>query len=210
MPDKRFDSTPPRKTVKVREHARMTKHGLVTVDEHVRSNPVSWHSYSTLKWLQKPGYAEAHDKDPAEIAARIAELEKSVIQPKFEDHKMFEGSASKPQRIFHKTVQDWMVEQGRQWKVSEEKFARDYPDEFKPPTQESLEQNKYDMHEMLPYSFHARDQVTVDATLYDILSHGQADYGYGSSLYEKIHKDLEAAGYGMENYGGGRHDFFKQ
>ena len=62
---------------------------------------------------------------------------------------------------------------------------------------------------MLPYSFHDRNSVAVDATLYSILHDGHADYGFGKGLYEKVEKDLKAAGYYYEPYGGGRLDFAK-
>jgi hypothetical protein len=212
MTDKRFDTTPKGKTVKVRTHARVTKHGIVEVREHLRkNNPDRWGSlkYRDLVFLSKPGYAEEHGWSEEEIKRERQQTWDKTVQEKFESHKTYDGPASRPQRMFHKTVQEWIDDQVRIHKQSEEAFARDHPDEFDPPTVESTEQWRYDLHQMMPYSFHARDQVTVDSNLYDVLSYGQSDYGFGSSLYKKLNENLEAAGYGMENYGGGRHDFFK-
>jgi hypothetical protein len=210
--DKRFDTTPPGKH-KVRAHTRHTQSGPVEVREHLRKNsPERYGSlrYKDLVFLSKPGHAEVHGWEPSEIEEEKQKSWDSVVQEKFESHKTFDGPASRPQKVFHKTVQQWIDGQVKLKKKQDLEFARDYPREFNPPIQEELEQWRYDLHQMLPYSFHARGQVTVDSTLYDILSYGQADYGYGSTLYEQLHKNLEAAGYGMENYGGGRHDFFKE
>lgn len=211
MPDKRFDTTPPGKH-KVRAHTRQTKSGPVEVREYLRKDsPERFGTprFSSLQFLSKPGHAEAHGWTPEEITLMKQQAWDKTVQEDFDSHKTFDGPPSRPQKIFHKTVQDWIKKEHKNWIKMENDFARDYPSEFKPPDADKIENNLFDQHQMAPYSFHARDQVTVDSTLYDILSYGAADYGYGSSLYEELHKNLEAAGYGMEHYGGGRHDFYK-
>jgi len=103
---------------------------------------------------------------------------------------------SKAQKIFDSSVQSWAVSQ-----------ADDYVKMF---PEDNVADQIADMLQMLPYSFHNKTTVAVDSTLFDILSYGHADYGFGKSIYEKIHGDLKKAGYYIENDGAGVWNFVKE
>lgn len=56
---------------------------------------------------------------------------------------------------------------------------------------------------MMMYSFHDPKTIAVDGALYDIMRHGQADYGFGGGLYSDITESLDKAGYYLEPDRGG-------
>ena len=61
--------------------------------------------------------------------------------------------------------------------------------------------------ELSLYYFHDDKSVSVDGILYDILTYGGADYGYGSEFNGQLTKALEDAGYYLEAQGGGVFNF---
>jgi hypothetical protein len=101
-----------------------------------------------------------------------------------------EQDATKPltnaQFVFDKTVKNWASEQA--------KLIIENGDD--------LEAEIAEIMSWLPYSFHTQSRVSVDATLYDILNYGGADYGFGRSLYTAIHEAMREIGYYLENYNG--------
>ena len=99
------------------------------------------------------------------------------------------------QAIFDKTVTTWIRDQA-------ESYVKMFPED-------NIEEQIKETTEWLPYSFHDNKTVAVDATLYDILSYGHADYGFGKSLYKILHENLKKAGYYIENEGAGVWNFVK-
>jgi len=60
------------------------------------------------------------------------------------------------------------------------------------------------------FTFHDDKSVATDATIYDILTHGQSDYGVGKEFREKLDAELKNAGYYLEAEGGGVFNFVKE
>ncbi len=69
--------------------------------------------------------------------------------------------------------------------------------------------NKYSASKDLMYCFHDNKSISVDGSLYDILRDGQADFGYGSSLYTDIHNKVDTMGFYLEYEGQGIYNIVK-
>lgn len=90
---------------------------------------------------------------------------------------------TKPQTIFKNCV---------------DKFVKDEDDFWK----REMPKHKHETNISFPYTFHDNKSVSVDSVLYEILNYGQADFGYGRQLGEKIYNELKKAGYYMDNING--------
>lgn len=69
--------------------------------------------------------------------------------------------------------------------------------------------SRYSASKHLMYSFHDNKSISVDGVLYDILRDGQADYGYGKSLYTDIHNKVDRMGFYLEYEGQGIYNIVK-
>jgi len=102
--------------------------------------------------------------------------------------EILKNPKSKPQKIFKKIVEEFIEKQneiGRRIEVG-------YPEDVSPN---------------YPYAFHDPKSVAVDADLYDILTNGEADFGIGRKMYEKLNDELDKAGYYLEGQGQGVFNF---
>lgn len=121
------------------------------------------------------------------------------VQKTAEGHKMFSGNLSKPQKIFHKTIQDYIKKQ--------HKFENELYGPLTPQRKMELEK---DLHLSLgEYTFHNNSSVSTDSTLLTCMNYGQADFGAYKDLHGILHENLEKAGYYMENVDGSTFEFVK-
>jgi hypothetical protein len=192
-----------------------TKTQTFNIDEHFvksayKAKSFGDPSFRTLLFLSKPGVAEAHGWTREEINRMKQETWNEYVQPDIKDHIMFEGEPTKPQKVFHKVVQEFITEQVKLSRNSDMQLAKDYPDEFKPPTKDDEAEDRYNTSVSLPYHFHTPKTVSVDSALYSITHDGHADYGWGSSLYGKLDSELKKIGYYYEPVGGGDLNFAKR
>jgi hypothetical protein len=136
---------------------------------------------------------KAHPQHEPELLKYVKKTEES--------HKGsdFHGELSRPQKIFHKTVQEWIEKERKFW--SKDDMFGDI---------ESPEKIESNLHlEFGEYTFHDSNSVSVDSELYECLNYGYGDYGVAKDLQPLIDKKLKAAGYYMENIDGSTWAFVK-